>query len=53
MSGEDSFTKHTVGLPDGLYTIEFEKKTSKRSTQQNRYYWLYYGLLGKRREMTR
>jgi hypothetical protein len=43
---EDSFHQHIKTINDGLYTIEFEKKKSKRSTQQNRYYWIYLRIIG-------
>lgn len=42
---EDSFQKHCETIPDGLYTLEFEKKKSQRTIQQNRYYWLYLKII--------
>jgi len=43
---DDSFQKHCETIPDGLYTLEFEKKKSQRTIQQNRYYWLYLRIIG-------
>jgi len=44
---KELFARYVMQFPDGKYNLEINKRTEGRSQQQNRYYWLYLGIVSR------
>ncbi len=44
---KELFDKFVAQFPDGKYTLEINSKKSKRSDNQNRFYWLFMGMISR------